>query len=331
MQTLAFGPDDAARCRFAVSPLWETTSAVRVVKSKQRQAYHLPWLDAVRPQLEQLDLAPLLTLMPRRGYTPDFLSPVPEGPQTTAEDQLGRIRATPPSQVSVEIARSFADRGGEPVHSGVADLLADAVQAREVIADLLGECWRLLIADHWPRLKDILDADIAYQTRRLGEHGLQRLFAELHPLVDWVDGAVHLQSSFDAQSDLAGRGLVLMPSVFIWPDVIAVLEPPWQPTLVYPARGIGELWYPTAAPNGDALARLLGATRATLLTSLAAPASTTALARRHRLSPAAVSEHVAALHAARLLSRERRGRSVLYRQTRLGAELARSPAARTRR
>ena len=62
MQTLTFGPDDAARCRFAVSPLWETASAVRVLKSKQRHAYHLPWLDAVRPQLEQLDLAPLLTL-----------------------------------------------------------------------------------------------------------------------------------------------------------------------------------------------------------------------------------------------------------------------------
>jgi DNA-binding transcriptional ArsR family regulator len=328
---LSFGPDDAARCRFSVSPLWETASAVRVLTSRRLQAYHLPWLDGVRPRLAGLDLTPLLTLMPRRGYTPDFLSPVPAGPQTTAADQLEQIRTTSPGQVAYEISRSLTDRAGEPVQARAAGLLADPLQARQLLADLLGQCWRLLVADDWPRLKDLLDADIAYQTRRLGERGLQRLFAELHSNVSWAAGAVHIKSAVDQALDLGGRGLVLMPSIFVWPDVIAVLDPPWQPTLVYPARGIGELWHPTRNPHGDALARLLGATRATLLSSLAAPSSTTALARRHHLSPAAVSEHVVALHAARLVSRERRGRSVLYRQTRLGAELARTPSARTRR
>ena len=48
-------------------------------------------------------------------------------------------------------------------------------------------------------------------------------------------------------------------------------------TVVYPARGIAELWSaPAAAPH--ALAAVLGATRAALLTDLAAPSTTTALA-----------------------------------------------------
>ena len=59
---LVFGRDDPARVRFAVSPLWETMAAVRVLLEPQRRAYHLPWLDAVRPDLDRLDLWPLLVL-----------------------------------------------------------------------------------------------------------------------------------------------------------------------------------------------------------------------------------------------------------------------------
>jgi len=37
-------------------------AAVRVLLEPQRRAYHLPWLDAVRPDLDRLDLWPLLVL-----------------------------------------------------------------------------------------------------------------------------------------------------------------------------------------------------------------------------------------------------------------------------
>ena len=72
---LVFGRDDPARVRFAISPLWETMAALRVLLEPQRRKYHLPWLEAVRPDLERLDLWPLLALSPRSGWTPDFLSP----------------------------------------------------------------------------------------------------------------------------------------------------------------------------------------------------------------------------------------------------------------
>src|SRR5262249_29768426 len=112
--------------------------------------------------------------------------------------------------------------------------------------------------------------------------------------------------------------LLLMPSVFVWPDLAAVIDPPARPALAYPARGIAELWQPAPTRHSDALARLLGRTRAALLESLAEPTSTHTLARRHGLAPSTVSGHLAALHDARLVTRRRHRHAVLYQQTPLG-------------
>src|SRR5215831_13956604 len=95
-EVFIFGRDDPARTRFAVSPLWETTSALHVLLESRPHRYHLPWLDSVRPDLDRRDLRPLLVLLPRGGWTPDFLSPVPAGPGTTIADQLAQRRAQPP-------------------------------------------------------------------------------------------------------------------------------------------------------------------------------------------------------------------------------------------
>ena len=75
-------------------------------------------------------------------------------------------------------------------------------------------------------------------------------------------------------------------------------------------------------------------TRAALLESLAEPASTHTLARRHGLAPSTVSEHMATLHGARLVTRRRHRHDVLYQQAPLGAELAngeRQPPVNERR
>ncbi|MDR3084504.1 MAG: helix-turn-helix domain-containing protein [Streptomyces sp.] len=66
----------------------------------------------------------------------------------------------------------------------------------------------------------------------------------------------------------------------------------------------------------------MGRTRALLLLELAAPASTTQLARSLDLAPGAVGDHLTVLRRAGLLDRARTGRSVLYRRTALGDALA---------
>ena len=123
--------------------------------------------------------------------------------------------------------------------------------------------------------------------------------------------------------DLDGSGLVLMPSAYVWPAVVVVVDEPWQPTIVYPARGVGELWH-APPPPPRALAALLGRTRALLLTSLDEPTSTTALAARLGLSASGVSRHLIALRDAGLVSTTRHGHDVRYARTRLGGDLLRS-------
>ena len=80
----------------------------------------------------------------------------------------------------------------------------------------------------------------------------------------------------------------------------------------------------------QALGRLLGRTRAALLESLAEPASTHTLARRHGLAPSTVSEHLAILHQAGLITRRRHRHTVFYQQTPLGTELAHGQRTRGR-
>jgi len=113
-----------------------------------------------------------------------------------------------------------------------------------------------------------------------------------------------------------------MPSVFSWPDVISGFEPPWQATLVYPARGVGGLWTEAADRTPDVLVRLLGRGRAAVLAALDEPAGTTTLAHRLRLAPSSVSAHLTALRDAGLLVSRRYGHQVLYERTPLGIALA---------
>ncbi len=115
-----------------------------------------------------------------------------------------------------------------------------------------------------------------------------------------------------------------MPSVFCWPDVVSGFEPPWQPTVVYPARGIGGLWTRAAERTPESLARLLGRGRAGVLCALVEPASTSALAHRLGLARSSVSAHLSALRAALLVSR-RYGHQVLYERTPLGIALSTVP------
>lgn len=329
-QVFVFGRDDPVRTRFAVSPLWETVGAVRVLLEPHRHTYHLPWLDEVRPELNRLDLAPLLALSPPAGWSPDFLSVVAAGPGIAIADQLALVRATPLDEVAYEVRRSLTDRGGAPVPESAWRLLDDPASTRARLADLLAECWELLVAPHWPRLRDLLDSDVAFRTRTLADYGLERVLGDLHPRARWTGRALVIAEAPAGLCRLRGAGLLLMPSVFVWPGLAAVTGPPARPALVYPARGIAELWQPASTGHSDALARLLGQTRARLLESLAEPASTHTLAGRHGLAPSTVSGHLTALYQARLVTRRRHRHAVLYQQTTLGTELAGGNASQRR-
>lgn len=324
---LHFDEDDFLRCRFVVSPVWETQEAVRTLRRPDRHGYHAPWLRRMRAVADGLDLTPLWLLMPRRGHTPDWLVPPPSGPAASIEEELAVLRAVDPETARADTARSLADTPGALESATGRAWLADPARLVRELTDALEAAWQVLVAPDWPRLRSLLEADIAFHSRRLAEVGLGGLLPEIHRRCGWRSGTLTVQSAGVHERRLGGLGLVLMPSVFTWPDLISSFDPPARPTLVYPARGIGGLWTDPAATAPDTLVRLLGRGRAAVLTALTDPATTTALAHRLRLAPSSVSAHLTALRDAGLLTSRRYGHQVLYERTPLGIALASGAAA----
>lgn len=316
-----FGPADLMRCRFSISPRWETQEAVRVLLDRRRHAYHLPWLRGIRTAAAGLDLRPLWLLMPRTGHNPDFLSPPPTGPSVTFEEELARVRAADPQAAREDLRRSLVCTPGAPESAAGQRMLADPERAVQELADLYEQAWRVLVAPHWPRLRALLEADVLFHSRRLAAGGLEALFDGLHPDLRWSGNTLSIARRGHHDRSLDGQGLLLMPSAFVWPEVVGGYDPPWQPTLVYPARGIGALWTAPAGPAPRALARLLGRARADVLCALTEPASTTALAHRLSLAPSTVSSHLKTLQAAGLLIPSRHGHQILYERTPLAIAL----------
>jgi DNA-binding transcriptional ArsR family regulator len=181
----------------------------------------------------------------------------------------------------------------------------------------MAEYRKRAIAPWWDAIRAVLEADIRQRARHLAGGGALELFAGLHPDVRWQDGALVVDRAHEATVELAGRGLQLVPAAFGWPRVGAMFDPPWQPALIYPPRGVGDLWAP-AGHDPEALGELLGRRRAGILVALRDEATTTELARRLSASPAGVSEHLGVLRRAGLVRARRDGRAVLYSRTAAG-------------
>jgi hypothetical protein len=318
----AFGPDDLGRVRFAISPVFELAASVEVLADPHAHAVHAPWVRAVAGRVDVRDFALLRAVLGRGGYRPDFLTPPPETPRPTLADAIERLRATPPGQVRKELAWTFPSGRMPPA---AAALAADPAAGLDALGRQMATYWERALAPWWERVAAALEADVAEQARALAAGGPLAAFSQLHPRVRWREGAVEVEHVYDAEVRLDGRGLLLIPAAFVWPGLWAMIDPPWQPAIVYAPRGLGTLWDPAGRAHSDALDALLGARRARILAELSTPASTGELAARLGASPAGVSEHLGVLRRAGLVSASRRGRVVLYARTEAGDALLRAP------
>ena len=91
--------------------------------------------------------------------------------------------------------------------------------------------------------------------------------------------------------------------------------------LLYPARGPGTLSDRSETVRGSGIPELIGPVKSELLRVLSEPASTTELAGRLGVTPSAVSQQLAVLARASLVTRSRFGRRVFYRRSELGDRL----------
>jgi DNA-binding transcriptional ArsR family regulator len=330
--------EDLTMSRFALSPLWELTQALRLLASEPRQrdrAVLRPWLlrarDRYRALARETDLGVIDALNPP-GWGADFLAPVPASVHTTIGDLLDQVRSTPAGQVQHEVALGLAR---QPSVDPRIEQILTSDRAAGYVADVLAVAWQALLEPEWQTLRAILERDVVYRAGQLTSRGWGAALGDLHPHLAWDQGRIVLSRMTGYQdAALAGRGLLFVPSVFVWPKLALGLDPPWPPSLIYPARGVAALWERpgggargaavvpgTAAAPGSALDRLLGPSRAGILIALEEPASTTQLVATLGQSLGGIGDHLAVLREAGLISRARSGRSVLYRRTPVGDAL----------
>jgi len=314
------GLDDLLNSRFALSPVTELENLLRKLAGRKRPSLPAGWLARLTPGFQRLReetaLDALLALQSER-YGAAFVAQPPSSMAQTIEDDLAAIRATPLAQARKEIADCLSRRPATDPR--VLAVLNDK-RVAEILADAMEAAWYELVAPDWPTLRAVLERDVVYRGGLLSAGGWQAAFAGLHKRLSWRDGALEL-GRFEGTYHLGGAGLLLVPAVFVWPHIGAYTDPPWPKTLVYPARGTAALWEPGPATPPDALASLLGRSRARLLVALSDPASTTQLATSLSMATGAVGDHLAVLRNAGLVARARSGRSVLYRRTPLGDAL----------
>lgn len=311
------GPTDVASSRFAVSPTFELAHLLRTL---YRAAPGSPiarrfrtGFDAVRGDAAVQTFA----WLQGPGTGASFSAPPPAGMGQAVDDDLAVIRGADPRVVAEEVAEIRAlRRPGEAVAA-----VLDDPRFTHRLADAIAVAWQAVLAPDWSRVRAVLERDVRFRADRLTEVGWSAALTGMHPTLAWADGAVVVDRAFDATAVLGGRGLLLVPSVFIGHGLAVYGEEAWQPTIVYPSRGAG-LVFEEADPPTDPLAPLLGRTRAGLLLALAAPSSTSQLAVLTGASLGATGDHLKVLLDAGLVARTRAGRSVVYRRTPLGDALA---------
>jgi DNA-binding transcriptional ArsR family regulator len=333
MVRFELGVEDLAWTRFSISPLGDTVRSLLAVSDPSFHALQLPWLRSVRPRLDRVDMHLLLALVgPTRGRDrflsgpsralADFLTPRPTRFAPHFEDELAIVRDTPPAMVRRDLIATHAP---DPVPDALTPVTRRGTKAvaalRDRICDELERYHELAVVPSWPDMRLVLEADTTYRARQLALGGARALFADMHPNLRWRDGMLEIEEMISEHTvKAAGRGLQLMPSIFAVKPA-PPLVPAEPPALTYPSRGIATLWAPPPPGRSTALSSLIGPPRAQLLDMLAEPLPTIEIARRLKVTPSAVSQHLKALHETGLATRARDGRQVLYRRTALGDEL----------
>jgi DNA-binding transcriptional ArsR family regulator len=347
----AFSASDVARTRFAVSPLWEVVASVRtyqwaggrsavgrsavdgsgapsVVDGSVgrsagagwvgRRSTHRRWLEAAVPKVAAagLDRGLLFDLVPPTGYTPDFITPPPPAGGADLTAELRAVAATPVAEIHREL-RAFGIRTRR-----IEEMYADPAAGIARLVEEIGAYWEAALAPCWPQVRAVLEADVFHQARRLAADGAEAVLGDLHPSVRWSAGTLTVSEVACATGlDLEGLGLVLVPSVFARSKVTTSAGSPAAKQLFYPSRGWGSVWSAERPAVPEAVAAVLGRTRALLLTELTVPASTSDLAGRTGLTAGGVNQHLTALRDAGIVSAHRSGRSVLYMRTAVAESL----------
>jgi hypothetical protein len=332
---VVFTADDVARTRFstAPAPLIETTMALaelRRTSTSRVPGRYVPWLREARLAFPP-SARPLLDLIGPEGPWLLFADAV----TPDIDEALEALRAMPAKWLRTELSAVWEYRPGRPA-PWVRQLADGDREARDIFVGALSDMYAAVVAPRWDSVLSAFHADAISRMAVLAAGGHEKLFAALDPRLRWRDdGLDRTGADFEWEMKLDGSGLLIQPlACWTGPPVFSFGDGPGAdrgPVLLYGCAPGGPL-IPAGSqeadsPVCDALAALLGPTRAAVLRALRKPRGTAELAEAVRISPASASEHAKVLRDAYLIETSRAGRSVRHSLTVLGtAMLGQLPA-----
>ncbi|MBZ0306416.1 MAG: winged helix-turn-helix domain-containing protein, partial [Anaerolineae bacterium] len=321
MITIRLNGENPVSTRFVISPIWDTmTSYYLLTLSSDQYPNYYEWVSETYQTLDGLPFPYLDVLFKSKRFFPDFLTPPVTRPIMNIYDEIEAIRATPPNLVKRDI-----DEVRLRFNSYTPDeelILQEYVEqpdtALERLVSEVEMYWRLTLARHWPRMQEILEADILYRARQLALGGVEMVFAELDPTVTYENLEIRFKKKSDHSGEVESDRVILIPLIFSCQSPFSLISPEWYPSLSYQPRGWG-MWREAGQfPASDALELTVGAGRAKILQSLIQPASTGELAHRLNITAGAVSQHMARLSQAGLVTSMHSGKRVYHQLTQRG-------------
>ncbi|MEU1688642.1 winged helix-turn-helix domain-containing protein [Micromonospora sp. NPDC005707] len=324
MLKVIFSREDILRTRVApaADPVWELVLSLHLLQGRGRDPLLTEWRRTVASGLRTDTTAEryrlLLALNPPRGYFPDFLTPYAS--KEGLDAGLEAIRGTPADLLRRDLTR-LAEENALPASASA--LARGEPEVLSHLTDSMVRYQSLAVTPYWSRIQAAVEADRARRARAMLDGGTEGLLASLRPNMRWADGVLEVLDYPDSRElHLDGRGLLLVPSFFCARTPVALLDPNLPPVLVYPVDRLGGLM-PEPGSDADAaqreaLAALLGRTRAAVLEAADEGCTTGEVARRLRISAAAASQHTTVLRNAGLLVSHRDRNTVLHTLTPLG-------------
>ncbi|BBJ44073.1 hypothetical protein SSPO_067910 [Streptomyces antimycoticus] len=226
--------DTLARSRFVRSALAETTAAlVTLERASAAHPGERAWLDAHLPAYRaRLADDPVTALLVRaalgRTWLADFLTQTPGEGEPSLEEELARMRATPPAAARRDLAVSL---GRSPLPAA---LCRDDLPGR--LADLLEWVWAEAVRPSWPRRRRIIEADVVARTGQVSQGGWAATLDDLRPGMRWLGGSrLQINAHDNPPRAVHGAQLLLVP---VTPTTGWVSwDAPHRYAVIYPCAG----------------------------------------------------------------------------------------------
>lgn len=309
-----------------LGPLAETIFSLTLIRRRCDPPVALcGWRERVVRNMSP-QMRPLAQLFPPGTFGVDLWSLT--GPLRTIDEGVQAILAIPADQLRAEIEHTARWRG---LPASAWDTTASGSPARQELARAACVSYQALVEPFWDNVRAHLHAERLVRGRVLLEGGVDGLLSTLSPRVRWRSPVLEvLLPDEEADLHLQGRGLALVPSMFVGERPVFLenlSDRAASPRLIFPAArdplAAANLW--SGPDRGDGpLGALIGRTRAAALRRIGDNAcTTTELGNDLGISVAAASQHATVLRRNGLITTRREGGAVLHCLTTLGEQLLR--------